>query len=130
MQSYYTDDEMVKSLQDKIADLNGMFQLRSPVISEIRIMPKERTEQLAKYADLRERYMRTLQAVLDNRRTVDEIMSYIDDEEVKIIIEAVYGRGKTFRQFADKSYYSESGLKHHINSELLKALRKYEKGDE
>lgn len=126
IKAYDSNCNMLRELESKLDkayyDLSGVKGLRydKPKGNVDIITIKQRKQELSCLIELLETEISRVSTQIDY---VDNILSNVEDEEIRQAVKDVYINNKQMREVALKFNYSHNTLKYWINKELLKAIK-------
>lgn len=129
LRSYLNSTKIMASLESKIAVLDNKLEYHSPDLSgnpHGNSAPHD--EQLANYITLRDRFMRQYESIKARQEAVELILSAIPSEDRAIIIRVTKGL-TTMEGEGNRVYLSKNQIQGMIDRAILKAVKKYMKGE-
>lgn len=129
LRSYLNSTKIMASLESKIAVLDNKLEYHSPDLSgnpHGNSAPHD--EQLANYITLRDRFMRQYESIKARQEAVELILSAIPGEDRAIIIRVTKGL-TTMEGEGNRVYLSKNQIQGMIDRAILKAVKKYMKGE-
>jgi hypothetical protein len=129
LRSYLNSTKIMASLESKIAVLDNKLEYHSPDLSgnpHGNSAPHD--EQLANYITLRDRFMRQYDSIKSRQEAVELILSATPSEDRAIIIRVTKGL-TTMEGEGNRVYLSKNQIQGMIDRAILKAVKKYMKGE-
>ena len=129
LRSYLNSTKIMASLESKIAVLDNKLEYHSPDLSgnpHGNSAPHD--EQLANYITLRDRFMRQYESIKARQEAVELILSAIPSDDRAIIIRVTKGL-TTMEGEGNRAYLSKNQIQGMIDRAILKAVKKYMKGE-
>ena len=129
LRSYLNSTKIMASLESKIAVLDNKLEYHSPDLSgNPHGNSSPHDEQLANYITLRDRFMRQYESIKARQEAVELILSAIPSEDRAIIIRVTKGL-TTMEGEGNRVYLSKNQIQGMIDRAILKAVKKYMKGE-
>lgn len=125
LRSYFNSQAMLKTLDQKIRELDNMLAYHSPSLtSDSHGTPTPMDEKLTKYITVRSRFMAQYESLECRQIVVESILGAIPKRQRGIIIRVIKG-STTMENEAVKSYRTKNEIQGLIDREILKAVKKF-----
>ena len=129
LRSYLNSTKIMASLESKIAVLDNKLEYHSPDLSgNTHGNSAPHDEQLANYITLRDRFMRQHESIKARQEAVELILGAIPSDDRAIIIRVTKGL-TTMEGEGNRVYLSKNQIQGMIDRAILKAVKKYMKGE-
>ena len=123
LKSYLNSKAMLKSLDEKIRELDNRLAYHSPDMSgEPHGSAAPHDQQLANYITLRDRFMKQYEALTHRSDAVELILSAIPEEDRRIIIRVSKGL-TTMESEGRRTYRTKNEIQNLIDRQILKAVK-------
>lgn len=126
LESYLNQEEIRKSINEKLEMLTGQFEPHSKQWTGIHYTSEDSDTKLANYVDKKKELEKELEVLDYQQARVNKILGYMPQWIAKDILRIYTGK-ETYENLANNMNISKTYVKRIYDSEMAKAIQEYEK---